>query len=877
LFTFGSNSFGQLGQQDYRVSSDSDNKDTEGDRMFPTPKVCERLTEAYIVVDGACGKAHSLITCRKKDSDFVQSSGQNGLHVFAMGLNSMGQCGLGHGQNVSRPTKINFPFPEPRLSRSKEGKAVSTPSSVSTVSSDHPEMHIHVYSGPLANHSIVSMSSSPLPVRLSLPSVDIPTLADAVHAYTSKRDIATLTYLRELIADSYSSLAVLNASFKYSKSSRSSEARSPDETASMLGALGGGVVGAAIGLDMFAVRQAYSLLMSAGSEQVISTLGRATLIVSDKLKECPFDDPENLSVFLIVLENPLLLSPSSFHVALQRIVSGILAIPQTYRLMFFGWMKKFPSEYFSHIVSVMQSFLTFILTDRLTKLDPTPVVLVLESLYTCNLEANIIPSALFYNPAIATSVDLVGEWRKFQTSDNSKVFNFFSYPYLIPVEAKYGVIRLQFDSMMSSQAIQHSSKYLEHRSDGSLVSQLPRGTVPVLLSSLESDRRRYSVKLELQVDRERVLDSLLEILPGIIEADPKSLLLPVCVRFQGETDVVDEGGVTREFFNLAIREFVSKKMCLGVSGAAGDKLFFTRTSVTEDLSSVNEVVSDEYMLGVIVGLACYNGVLVNLPLIDIVYKLFNGGQPSLDDLRSADPELAKNISMIATYSGDTNLVDMFGVNFTASSNPLIASHTTPLSDNGESSPTSAKFQFINLKPNGENIDVDLSNRKEFVELYVRHTLYTCCKEAIDSYLRGLRMVLKSATSLSLCTSDEIEYVICGSAEIGDISQLRLFTSYIGEYHDHHPIIEYFWTVLSELSVYQQRRFLFFVTATDRIPVGGISMIRLTIQPSYQDSSALPASHTCFNILDLPNSYTSSEMLKERLLTALTHSQGFGLA
>jgi hypothetical protein len=92
----------------------------------------------------------------------------------------------------------------------------------------------------------------------------------------------------------------------------------------------------------------------------------------------PFDDPENLSVFLIVLENPLLLSPASFHIALQRVVSGILAIPQTYRLMFFGWMKKFPSEYFSHIVTVMQTFLTFILTDRVTKLDPTPVVLVLE-------------------------------------------------------------------------------------------------------------------------------------------------------------------------------------------------------------------------------------------------------------------------------------------------------------------------------------------------------------------------------------------------------------------------------------------------------------------------------------------------------------------
>jgi hypothetical protein len=307
------------------------------------------------------------------------------------------------------------------------------------------------------------------------------------------------------------------------------------------------------------------------------------------------------------------------------------------------------------------------------------------------------------------------------------------------------------------------------------------------------------------------------------------------------------------------------------------------------------------MLGILVGLACYNGVLVNLPLVDIVYKLFNHGQPTMDDLWSADPELARSIQMIANYSGDENLVDLFVVDFTASSNPLITSYA--LSPGGESGAKkrrrgeeeggkegeedeeaeqsadrlSNQYSFVNLKPRGDEIDVDRSNRKEFVELYVRHALYTCCQDAVDSYLRGLRMVLQSATALSLCTSEEIEYVICGSSEIGDISELRQFTSYVGEYHDHHPVIEYFWTVLAELTLFQQRRFLFFVTATDRIPVGGLSMIRLVIQPSHQESSALPAAHTCFNVLDLPASYPSPAVLKERLLTALLHSQGFGLA
>lgn len=76
-----------------------------------------------------------------------------------------------------------------------------------------------------------------------------------------------------------------------------------------------------------------------------------------------------------------------------------------------------------------------------------------------------------------------------------------------------------------------------------------------------------------------------------------------------------------------------------MSGAAGDKLFFTRTSLPPTSStlplphrppppgsSTSSTLSEEYLLGIMVGLACYNGVLVNLPLVDIVYKLFYGGK-----------------------------------------------------------------------------------------------------------------------------------------------------------------------------------------------------------------------------------------------------------
>lgn len=74
-------------------------------------------------------------------------------------------------------------------------------------------------------------------------------------------------------------------------------------------------------VDLKAVRSAYDLILSTEALDPLGvvTLGRATLHLAEQLKECPVDDAENLSVFLIVLENPLMLRASHFHVAIEMV------------------------------------------------------------------------------------------------------------------------------------------------------------------------------------------------------------------------------------------------------------------------------------------------------------------------------------------------------------------------------------------------------------------------------------------------------------------------------------------------------------------------------------------------------------------------------
>lgn len=124
-------------------------------------------------------------------------------------------------------------------------------------------------------------------------------------------------------------------------------------------------------------------------------------------------------------------------------------------------------------------------------------------------------------------------------------------------------------------------------------------------------------------------------------------------------DAVDRGGVMKEFFTLIMNEFVLNS---GLLAVCGKHLWFTKTStmdllldamnrlkkakkLPEKLLSIMSTprendpydVSElfpEYLLGVFVGLALYNGVLVDVRLPSTVYKVgFMSGE--VRSLRSA--------------------------------------------------------------------------------------------------------------------------------------------------------------------------------------------------------------------------------------------------
>jgi len=84
-------------------------------------------------------------------------------------------------------------------------------------------------------------------------------------------------------------------------------------------------------------------------------------------------------------------------------------------------------------------------------------------------------------------------------------------------------------------------------------------------------------------------------------------------------------------------------------------------------------------------------------------------------------------------------------------------------------------------------------------------------------------------------------------------------------------------VVHALDDAQQKRLLFFITGSDRVPIKGLGHLtpQFVISRNGSEDSRLPTAHTCFNHLLLP-SYSGKETLRLRLMLALENAEGFGL-
>lgn len=188
--------------------------------------------------------------------------------------------------------------------------------------------------------------------------------------------------------------------------------------------------------------------------------------------------------------------------------------------------------------------------------------------------------------------------------------------------------------------------------------------------------------LKLRVRRDQIIDDALVELEVIALGNPKDLKKQLVVEFVGEQGI-DEGGVSKEFFQLIVEQIFNPDYGMFVHHE--DTVWFNSTSFENEAQFT--------LIGIVLGLAIYNNIIlpVNFPMV--VYRKLMGIKGSFADLADWNPQLHQSLLSMLDYL-EADMEDVFMQTFKISYADVFGSPMTH-----------------ELKPNGDNISVNQDNKQ----------------------------------------------------------------------------------------------------------------------------------------------------------------------
>ena len=409
----------------------------------------------------------------------------------------------------------------------------------------------------------------------------------------------------------------------------------------------------------------------------------------------------------------------------------------------------------------------------------------------------------------------------------------------------------------------------------------------VLVERLGPAGSKYLI---LDIKRGAVLKDALD---QLWRREERELLKPLKVHLGESTgeEGFDSGGVQQEFFRLAIGEALNP-----------DHGAFTVDERTRMTWFVPGSMEDEWkfeLIGLLVSLAVYNGLTLPVTFPKALYrKLLGEPVTELHHIADGWPDLASGLTSLLEWDEKDGAVeDVFARTYefsvSAFGQHITREMKTPSSNthhhlhNRKDEPwpqfaRTASQSSAHPPPHHGNPAEDeaplvtSANRNAYVSDYIRYLADVSVRPQYEAFARGFHTCLHSK-SLSLLTPALLQSVVEGVQDI-DIAELKRHARYVG-WDASHRTVKDFWSVVKRYDDGMKRKLLEFVTASDRVPVGGVKNLMFIIQRNGEEedpAGRLPTSYTCYGTLLLPE-YRDKEMLRQRLGMALENAQGFGFA
>ncbi|KAI4295165.1 hypothetical protein MLD38_040600 [Melastoma candidum] len=353
---------------------------------------------------------------------------------------------------------------------------------------------------------------------------------------------------------------------------------------------------------------------------------------------------------------------------------------------------------------------------------------------------------------------------------------------------------------------------------------------------------------EMLIDRSHILSESFEY---ISQAESNSLHSGMFMEFKNEE--ATGPGVLREWFVLVFQAIFNEENALFLSCPNDQRRFYPNPASKVDPLHLKYFKFSGRMMA----LAMMRKVQIGIVLDRVFFLQLAGIQVTLEDIRDADPFLYSSCRQILEMDAEFIDSDALGLTFVTEIEEL------------------RLREVIELCPEGKSTVVNSKNRSTYVSLLIAHKFVTSISEQVHHFGEGFSDILSNSVDAKLffrsLEHEDLDRMLYGSESDISVSDWKAHTQYNG-YKEDDPQIVWFWKILSEMSSQQRKTLLFFWTSVKYLPVEGFGGLasHLSIYKTYEPTSHLPSSHTCFFRLCFPPYHSLAEMWDRLKLIAQEH-------
>ncbi|XP_074130227.1 putative E3 ubiquitin-protein ligase HERC6 isoform X2 [Sminthopsis crassicaudata] len=552
-----------------------------------------------------------------------------------------------------------------------------------------------------------------------------------------------------------------------------------------------------------------------------------TCLRDDILKALPLDSPyqEALLVYLLLPECPVMHKPENLQSLVVPFAQAVCKMSdQSSKILKKYWASMEKSS-FKSLIELLKRTMCFQIAFWSNSVqdhcNSKALLGMMKKLHMVNKKAKSkVPENTFHIHELYYKLDFGGdliEWKHFKLQPQSEdeahtpvIFAHFPFIFDLPSKVKM----LHVNSIINRQDTIHRQHFANY---------------------VLNQTRKLAIALHLKVRRSHLVEDALRQLSKVEDNDLKKELL---VSFTNEIGL-DPGGVRKEFFHYVFKEMIHPKYEMFMYCEKSSPMWFPPRPKFEK--------KHYFLFGILCGLSIVNGNVTNLPFPLALYKKLLNQNLSLEDLQELSPRF-DNLKLL--LDENANNIEDFHMYFS-------------IHWDGKD---------VDLIPNGSSVLVDKTNKETFISKCINYILNTSVENIYKEFERGFYKVCEKEI-LNFFHPEELREVMTGNPEY-DWKKFEENSEYHHGYNKSHPTIIMFWDAFHRLSLKKKKKFLLFLTGSDRFQAQGVENLGIKFFcPASSREEDPPKAQTCFNILYLPR-YSTMERMEKALQIAIRNNKGF---